>query len=131
MNRKRKVVILALVLIAVGVAGYSKFSSADGPAPPPPKNSAQAAPAPKEQSPNNQGKNEGAKTPPTTAKHGLPITELKGTYAELMEEERQKYHWPADFDLPLVIQIETPPVPPEITGPFPLPKGEAKSPEKQ
>ena len=33
--------------------------------------------------------------------------------------DMKDYHWPADFKLPLVINIETPQVPKEIQGPSP------------
>jgi hypothetical protein len=37
----------------------------------------------------------------------------------------EKYHWPADFELPLEMKIEVPEVPEKIQGPTPMP-GAAK-----
>jgi hypothetical protein len=70
-------------------------------------------------------------SPETSPEAKLPTTKLNESYEKFLEKERQLYHWPADFDLPLVIEMEAPEVPPEVVGPFPLPTTEKSQPANE
>jgi hypothetical protein len=91
---------LLLLLFAIGIAGCEKAQSASAPAKP------------------------GKEQPTTTAQQRpekpLSIRLGKETVPSVARTpDMPAYHWPADFKLPLIINIESPPVPKEIQGPSP------------
>jgi hypothetical protein len=101
-----------LLLFAIGIAGCEKAQ----PATPP-------ADAGKEQAA------QGVKAPPV--KSAVPFADEKAATGVSRTADMPSYHWPADFKLPLVINIETPDVPKEIQGPSPPIEEEKKPVEEE
>ncbi|MGA2798211.1 MAG: hypothetical protein ABSE63_11570 [Thermoguttaceae bacterium] len=89
-----------LLLFAIGIAGCEQAQPASPP-----------AVAGKEQAVTTA--QEGPEKPPFISLGKETVPSVSRT-ADMIP-----YHWPADFKLPLVINIETPQAPKEIQGPSP------------
>ena len=78
--------------------------------------------------PADPGKERGATTAQERAEKSLYVKLGKETVPRVARTPDMKdYHWPADFKLPLVINIETLEVPKEIQGPSPPIEEEKKA----
>jgi hypothetical protein len=89
-----------LLLLAIGVAGCESAQPASPP-----------ADAGKEQP--------STSAPQRPAKPALPFADEKAASSVSRTPDMLPYQWPADFKLPLVINIKTEEVPKEIQGPSP------------
>lgn len=101
-----------MLLLAIGIAGCEKAQSAN---PPPDAGKEQPAKITKEQPEKPVYVKLGKETVPSVARTA----------------DMPAYHWPDDFKLPLVINIETPQVPEEIQGPSPPIEEEKKTVEHE
>jgi hypothetical protein len=97
-----------LLLFSIGIAGCEQAQPASPP-----------AVAGKEQAA------QGVKAPPV--KSAVPFADEKAATGVSRTADMTPYHWPADFKLPLVINIESPQVPKEIQGPSPPIEEEKKA----
>ncbi len=100
------------LLLAIGIAGCEKAQPASPP-----------AATDKEHTPPDAQER--------SVKPALPFADDKAATGVLRTPDMLPYHWPADFKLPLVINIEPPQAPKDIQGPSPPIEEEKKPVEEE